>query len=276
MADPVDSGPAIVGGSDDDILTAFLDGELDAAGRAALEARLAAEPLLAERLAALRAGDRGFAVAYDALLAAAPVERLQAMLAGVVARQPVVVSVSRRRGMPRGWLAAAAAAVIFAAGAMAGYLLPMLRPAEPPGWRAVVAEYFVLVTPETLEVIRSDPATMSAELGVIGEKLALPLSPDALALGDAELKRAQLYEFRGRPLVQLSYLVGSAEPMALCIIANGRPDAEIAFEERQGSNVVFWTKDGLGYMLIGKAPRVALEAYAGDLSARLSPAGAAT
>lgn len=276
MADPVDSGPAIVGGPDDNTLTAYLDGELDAAERAALEARLSREPPLAERLAVLRAGDRGFAPAYDALLEAAPTERMEAMLAGIVARQPVVVSVSQRRGMPRGWLAAVAAVVIFAAGAAAGYLLPMLRPADPPGWREVVAEYFVLITPETLEIIQNDPASMSAELGVMGDKLELSLSPDALALGDAELKRAQLYEFRGRPLVQLAYLVDSAEPMALCIIANGRPDADVAFEEREGSNVVFWTKDGLGYMLIGKASRAALEAYAGDLSARLSPASAAT
>jgi len=269
MADPVDSGPGVVGGPDDDILTAYLDGELDAAESAALEARLKAEPALAARLEVLRAGVRAFVPAYDALLAAAPAARMQAMLAEIVARQPVVVSVSHRRNMPRGWLAAVAAVVIFVAGAASGYFLPLLQPVEPPGWRQVVAEYFVLITPETLETIRSDPAAMTAELETIGTKLSLDLSSDRLNLSDAELKRAQLYEFRGRPLVQLSYLAGD-EPMALCIIANGRPDAAIAFEEREGANVVFWTKDGLGYMLIGKAPRPALEAYAGDIEERFS------
>lgn len=263
MTDPVDNSARAA--ADDGLIVAYLDGALDERERAAFEARLASDADLDARVAVLRGGARPFAQAYDALLAAAPAERMQAMLAGVMARPA-----PGRPPFLRRVVAIAAAVVIFALGAVAGGAWIATRPAEPPGWRQVVAEYFVLVTPETLAVISDDPAAMSAELQTIGTKLSLNLTSANLALPDAELKRAQLFEFRGRPLVQLAYLVDAGEPMALCIIANGRPDADIAFEEREGSNVVFWTHGGRGYMLIGKASRPVLEAYAGDIAGRLS------
>ena len=43
-----------------------------------------------------------------------------------------------------------------------------------------------------------------------------------------------------------------------------------AFEKREGYNIVFWTKAGRGYMLIGRAPQAELEAFAGDLAGRIS------
>ncbi|MCR4283658.1 MAG: anti-sigma factor, partial [Bauldia sp.] len=147
---------------------------------------------------------------------------------------------------------------------------PMLRPAEPPGWRQVVAEYQTLTTAETLAAIPDDPVTVSLELAVLGDKFGLDLAPDKLVLPDIALKRAQMFEFRGRPLIQLAYLSPADGPIAFCIIANGRADADLAFEQREGSNIVFWTKDGRGYMLIGKASREVLQAYAEDLAARFS------
>lgn len=268
MADLADS--PFAGGADDGVLTAYLDGELAGTERVGLEKRLLAEPALKVRLDQLARGGRPFGPAYDALLAAAPGERLAATLAGLVARHG---GNARQAGRTR-WrplAALAAALVIFAAGGLAGYLVPLLTHQAPqqPGWRQVVAEYQGLTTAETLAAIADNPASMATELTTIGGKLSLDLSPDKLALPEAALKRAQLFEFRGRPLVQLAYLSPANGPLALCIIANGRPDAGFAFEMREGFNIIFWTEKGRGYMLIGKAPRQALEAYAGDLAARV-------
>jgi anti-sigma factor RsiW len=261
MADSADS---------DAILTAYLDGELDAAERAALEKRLLAEPQLKVRLDKLGRGGRAFGPAYDALLAAAPEARMQAMLADLVAKHGYSAG---RRGRSSWWSlpAIAAAVVIFIAGGLAGYTVPLLthKAPEQPGWRQVVAEYQGLTTSETLAAIPDNTSTMTQELSTIGAKLAIDLSPDKLALPDATLKRAQLFQFRGRPLVQLAYLSPDSGPMALCIIANGRPNEPPAFETREGFNIVFWTDNGRGYMLIGKQPRAALEAYAGTLQTRV-------
>jgi anti-sigma factor RsiW len=266
MVNPVDR---FAGADDDSVLTAYLDGELAADERAAIEKRLMAEAALKVRLDQLGRGGRAFGPAFDALLAAAPEEKLTAMLAALAVKHAHSGRASAHSRT--GWLMAIAAAlVIFAAGGLAGYVLPVLtqKPAQPPGWRQVVAEYQGLTTTETLAAIHEDAATVSEELSAIGTKLALDLSPDKLALPDAALKRAQLFEFRGRPLVQLAYLTG-AGPVAFCIIANGRPDESVAFEKREGFNIVFWTNKGHGYMLIGKAPRESLEAYAGGLAARV-------
>jgi anti-sigma factor RsiW len=217
------------------------------------------------RLDLLGRGGRAFGPAYDALLVAAPVARLQGTFADLVAAN----GPARMRRRPL-W-ALAAAVVLLIAGGLIGYLAAgalASRP-EPPGWRQVVAEYQGLTTTETLAAIPNNPEVIAQELAAIGGTLALDLSSDKLTLLNAELKRADLFRFRDKPLVQLAYLTADSGPVSFCIIANGRPDAARAFEEREGFNVVYWNDAGRGYMLIGKAPRAALEAYAGELAARV-------
>ena len=141
-------------------------------------------------------------------------------------------------------------------------------PPEAPGWRQVVAEYQGLMTSETLAAIPDNRDAVATELSAASGKLSLDLDPGKLALPNAELKRAELLDFRGKPLVQVAYLADN-QPVALCIIANGQADKPAAFETREGFNIVFWTDNGRGYMLIGKLPRETLEAYAGDLQPRV-------
>jgi anti-sigma factor RsiW len=267
MADPVDSVLP-----EDGMLVAYIDGELDAGEKLALERKLSAEPALIARLADLRRGGRDFAKAYDPLLAAAPADRLRTMVRGLAVPRPA-------GRMPARMLAAIAAAiVIFAVGAAAGYFGPRLGgfaqqavvEPQPPNWRQVVAEYVTLTTSATLNAIPVDQALLDKQVSALSKQVSLPISSAKLALPHAYLKKAEAFEFRGRPLVQFGYLAPDSGPLAFCIIVNGRPDAAPAFEQREGSNIVFWTKDGRGYMLIGKAPRDALEQYAGDLAKRLT------
>ena len=222
MADPVDSKL-----SDDALLTAYIDGELADDARAALEKRLAGEASLSARLEELKRGGRDFGGAFDLLLAAAPHERLSAILADAAEQ-------TRPARGPRLWRPAmiAAAIAIFVLGAGAGYLVPLatgiVRPAEVaavPNWRQAVAEYMGFMTPETLAVIPDNPAVLADELSAVGQKIALDLAPDRLALPDATLKRASLYAFQGKPLAQLAYLSRADGTLAFCIIANGKPDA---------------------------------------------------
>jgi len=268
MADPVDSAR-----SDDELIVAYLDGELDAESRALLDARLAGEAPLRARLEALRRGERRFGEAFDAVLSAAPNERMRAMLADLVGRRSAAPSRMR-------WAAAGAAAIlIFAVGAAAGYLAPRLigvaetevaeEQSERPNWRQAVAGYQRYISADTMEVIAESPGVLGAELEAVGAKLALDLSADNLALEHAYLKRVQLFDYRDRPLVQVAYLSRDDGPISFCIIANDREDEAIEFEEREGFNVVYWNKAGRGYLLIGTAPRETLETFAGLLAERV-------
>jgi len=263
MAGPVDNGQP-----GDDILVAYLDGELGDDERAALDARLGSDTALQARLDALGAGGRRFAEAFEMLLAAAPQERLDAGLAKAVGD-----------GEREGWrwpAMAAAAVVIFAVGLVAGHVTPQLISAPPqqqaaaqPNWREAVTGYQAFLTSESMAVIAEDPASVGQELAAVGAKLSLDLSPEKLALPHVYLKRVQLFDYREKPLVQLAYLSPEDGPISFCIIANGRPDQPPQFEERNGFNIVFWTAGGRGYLLIGKAPRETLEALAGELATRV-------
>ena len=265
MADPVASNRP-----DDGLLVAYIDGALDPAERATLEAQIERDADLARRVDMLRRGGRPFAEAYEPLLAAAPREKLDAILTDVVGAR---ARPARRRWRPA---AIAAALAIFVVGAAAGYMMPRIFApppqviAEAPNWRQAVAEYVTLMTSDTLTVIPNSPAVLTDAVAAVGDKISIALTPDKLALPHVYLKQAQLFDFHGKPLAQLAYLSRADGPIAFCIIVNGQPDAPPAFEQREGSNIVFWTRDGRGFMLIGKAPRATLETLAGDLASRIS------
>jgi anti-sigma factor RsiW len=250
----------------DEELTAYLDGELAAGPVAALEARLAAEPALRERLEQLRRG-RPFPSAYDAVLDMAPIDRLTAFL-DAAAHAPV------RPRSSFGALRAVAAGIMLVAAAGIGYGVARLTaPAEvveTHNWRDAVADYVALYTPETFALAPTDPEAHAPRLAQVGEGLGLDLTPDAVAIPGLSLRGATLFHYDGKPLGQVAYLSTEFGPVAFCIIRNGRPDAGLTFEERHGLNVVFWNAGGLGYLVIGTVPQAPLEAMAATLSARIS------
>jgi anti-sigma factor RsiW len=254
-------------------LTAFVDGALSEPEHAALEKRLAGDPDLAARLAFLSRGSRDLRPAFDLLLAAAPSERLDSILVAVSAR-------AARPAPERSRVAfrMAAGFVLFLAGAALGVLVPRVigaPPTEqaergPPNWRSAVADYLTLYTRDTLAGIPDDATMRAAELNQVGTRLALDLTADKVALPDLALKRAQLFEFNGKPLAQLAYLGPDDGPVAFCIIANGAADTAPRFEEREGQNIVFWSKAGRGYLVIGKSSRQNLETLAARLQETIS------
>jgi anti-sigma factor RsiW len=266
---------------DDPLLTAYLDGELDAAERMRMEARLRDEPLLAARLERLRRGGEGIAPAVAMLSGSAPEARLRAMLARQLAGQPqarVDAAKSRRRwfglsGLMQPWRPVAALASLVLVALVAGgvgYGLALHHaevPAERETWLQAVAEYWRFTTAETLALAPSaDLAT--SQLRHASTALGLPLAPAMIAAGDAPFRGAQLYAFEGKPLVQIAYLDPDYGPIAFCIIRNGTSeDSAATATEIEGFSVVHWQQDGYGRMLIGRAPVARLEALADRLKA---------
>jgi anti-sigma factor RsiW len=259
----------------DETLVAYLDGELPAGERSALDGALARDAALKARLDRLAGGSPRFREAFDLVLQGAPADRLQAILgaaeAGATAGHEPAAPWHRRRA------AIAAAIVLFLGGAAVGVGLPLAvqqiagsGSEESRNWRAAVADYLSLYTRDTLAEIPDDPAMRESELAGVGGKLALDLAVGKVVLPDLTLKRAQLFAFRGKPLAQIAYLSAKDGPIAFCIIANGQKDAAPAFEEREGKGIVFWGKGGRGFMLIGALPREQLELLATTLAARVA------
>jgi anti-sigma factor RsiW len=247
---------------DDRKLTAYLDSELDEVERAALDARLAAEPALRARLEALRAAGDRTRRAFAALLETAPVADLRTHLNAALAAAPRRAAPPWRQRVAA--IAAAAAIVAFAAGLTAGRWSagPGGGLAERDDWRQAVVEYMALYTPESFGEAVSP--RLGDELASLSRRLEAPLDVDRLKVDDLSPRRAELLQYDGAPLGQIGYLDG-ATPVAFCILRDGEPDAALTTSSRGGFAVASWAHGGRGFMLVGKIPVERLTALARSL-----------
>jgi hypothetical protein len=245
----------------DETLVAYLDGELNDAQRQQVENLLADDHQVAERLTYLRCSDLPFRQAFEPLLRQAPVERLGNLLNALP--DPPRASMSRR-----GFLARAAGLLV--AGVLADRLFIALRaPAAGQGWRASVAQYMALYTPQTLENLDPDNASHTAQLASVGQQLGLTLDPQRVALPGADFRRAQTLDYDGVPIGQLTYLDPRHGALALCITENMAAPAGLADEQRLGLNVVYWSSARHAFMLIGRNPFEDLQIMARSVQSRL-------
>jgi anti-sigma factor RsiW len=266
---------------DDAELVAYLDGELPPHERARIASKIAVDQDLQRRLILLSGGNRPFREAFATLLEQAPKAKLEAMLSGL----PASKAASTHRSTAPRWRVAlgavAAGLLLFFAGLGADRLFPNLSanlgemiPSErgspnDDDWRQAVAEYLTLYTSETLASIPDDAGLREHELSTLSAKMGLALSSQRIALPNLSFKRAQLFDYEGKPLGQIAYLDRKDGPIALCIVADGA-EAPPKTEQRQGFNIVHWSRNGHGFMLIGKTPLPRLREFADDLSRRLT------
>lgn len=273
MIKVADDGPL----PDADII-AYLDDRLPPTERASFEQRISQDREVRARMAMLADGGRPFAEAFEPLLGAAPVSRLETWLAATPAyRRGDRFDAAR---LPRLALAAAALAIFlggFAADRVTGVIFgsgsrpggeQIAEPAE--SWRQAVAEYLALYTADTLASIPDDAAIRAAELAAVAAKVKIGLSAQRIALPDLAFKRAQILDYDGSPLGQIAYLDPASGPVALCVIANGAGNAAPRPEQRNGLNIVHWAAGGRAFMLIGRLPALRLQRLAETLEGRLS------
>ncbi len=254
----------------DEELTAFIDGEMSQEEADRIEQLIEADEQVAERLEFLSRSSLPFKEAFAPLMAAAPQEKLQAMLSAIPPqREKSSLGFATRRGM-LGGLAASLVAGIFADRAFIGIRRGFGGRDEGSEWRSVVAEYIALYTPDTLAGPVPPADVQAAQLARVDGKLGLALSPEAITLPGVDFKRAQLLQYDDKPLAQLAYLGPDREPLALCIVASDDGAAGPAEERRRGMNVVYWSDASHSFMLIGHAPMPQLETLAGQVRGALA------
>ncbi|KRA96013.1 transcriptional regulator [Pseudomonas sp. Root68] len=246
----------------DEQLVAYLDNQLDTEQRARIDAAINADPMLGLRLQWLDRSSLPFKDAYDELARQAPVDRLQAMLATLPS--------PARPGLSRRWFLAAAAGLL-AGGVLADRLLLGWQASrQTHNWRGLVADYMALYVPETLDHLPGDEAAQRAQLRTIDARLGLNLASAKLSLPRAEFKRAQILEYDGAPIAQITYLDPAHGPMALCVTRSNSGSRHFAREQRRELNIVYWADMEHAWMLIGHQPMADLEEMAKTLRERLS------
>ena len=231
----------------DEQLVAFLDDEVDTEERGRIEAALARDESVAERLEWLMRSDLPFQEAYGELLEQAPQARLEAMLHNLPTEKKAATPMSRRSFL-------AVAASFMVAGIAADRLFQAWQtpaPSSEISWRGLVADYMALYTAQTLENLPGDDATHRAQLQSVQQYLGLALDPAQVQLPVVQLKRAQMLEYEHIPIAQINYLDPRHGPLALCITHSKTGTRAMAQEVRHGMNVVFWSGPTYAYMLIG-------------------------
>jgi len=122
----------------DELLVAYLDGELAPEQRQLIDNQLHDDPAITARLEQLKCGELPFNAAFESVLNQAPTDRLQAMLKAL---PPTPTATLSRRS----FLAVAASFAV--AGVVADRLFINWPHSESgQGWRASVAEYMALYT----------------------------------------------------------------------------------------------------------------------------------
>ena len=257
-------------------LLSYLDGELSPADSVAIGQRIAADPEISARMDLLMKGGRPFRDAFAPLLNEAPIERRDAMLAGLIDRRhPEAPRAAGLRRLWEGGLVAALALIALGAGLDRFVISPLattvassLFEDESASWRRAVAQYLTLYTRETLSVIPDTADTQRQELASLGSRLGLDLDPTRVAIPDMTLKRAEMFDYDGQVLAFLAYLDPKNGPVSLCIIAGAGHDAAPRVEHRRGMSVIYWSRSGHGFMLIGRGSLDDLQARAGLVASR--------
>jgi anti-sigma factor RsiW len=256
---------------DDALLVAYLDGELKPEVHQELERRLRTDASLSARLAALGEASRPLRQSFDALLEAAPRERLEAAFAATLVKAPWRRDYRYRQML----VATAAALLLLVCGGVAGYFvakapIDLFEEADTfeEEWIAAVAGQLSLYDAASVASIQVDDAEQKAQLSKLGEMLKLDLSKPRVTLEGLMLKRAELLHFQGREVAELLYVSEGHGPVALCIMAEPGGEGEGEIESRNGLNFMYWASGGRRFLLIGAAPAKRIDALADTVAAR--------
>lgn len=127
-------------------------------------------------------------------------------------------------------------------------------------WVQAVASYVRLMTSETLEQTGQSRGEIRARLAAMSQRFGVDMEAVQRSVGNLALKRVDILQLNGRPLLQLGFVDADGNPLAVCIIlrAGGGPGKEspvaprFRSEDAMGLNAVHWDRQPLGFLVIGR------------------------
>lgn len=285
----------------DEALVAYLDGELDEAGRCDIGAWLEADAAARERLMALAASASLVRSAFAEILNEEVPERLLVAARGdsgapadpreapeeaeiiPFTPSPRSAAMSFRRW---GSMAAAAGLLfgVVIGGAGGYYGIPALIASGPSpriaaansatnDWLNNAAGYYKLAVAAGDNAFVDVPATGDPKeaLQKISQDLPQQVRLPNLKPWGLNFRGARLVVEEGRPAAQLIYTTDNKAigPLTLIIGSSKQPDSQPTFDHRQDVNLLYWRHQGRAYALVGQADIGYLWGIANDVAWQL-------
>ena len=234
----------------EDELQAFVDERLDGDRRAAVEALLAAHPDLAERIGAERR--------QRAILRA----RLEAKFAEPVPARLRIANLrtARRTFWARSWASAAAAIVLFVAGATAGWFANGIAPPPPAlaptasvaqGAQAAYRTFVVEVAHPVEVGVQQEEHLLQWLSKRLGRKLA---APDLSRFG-YKLMGGRLLPGGSGAAAQLMYDDASGRRLTIYVRAADGTETAFRFQKDGEASTFAWIDQGFGFAVTATATR---------------------
>lgn len=232
----------------EDELHAYVDGALDPATAAELEAWLAGHAGPAAEIAAWRAQREALHAAYDPVLDEPVPEAIAGLMTGP----------KPRRSTAAPWLRAAAALALFAAGAGAGWLANEHLPGagEKRFVQHAVGAH-VVFTNERRHAVEVLAAKEEAHLvRWLSARLGRQFRPPSLAEAGFQLYGGRLVADEGGPAAQYMYQDEGKKRLTL-YVRQRRDVQETAFRfaSERGMSAFYWIDGPLAYAIVGPLPR---------------------
>jgi anti-sigma factor RsiW len=249
----------------DELLVAYVDGQLARRQSSAVEKVLEQDDVIAKRVRALKDAHSRLEAAFDAILAGEELE--------VAAPEPerpgffVPWATAAKVGLASAGLAAAFALMV------AGYGWPLSLPdlartsfgaGDPeytgsidPSWQEIAARAQGLLARESLEVSPESQSNLDLVALEFGQAIGPTLKLPNLDGQGYRFMRGQLLRSNGEPLAQLLFLGKSGAPLALYAKTGGDGEAPV-FKRYGGVGSVAWSEEGVSYLLAGEGDEPAL------------------
>jgi anti-sigma factor RsiW len=273
----------------DELLVAYLDGELDEPQRAKVETWLEHDSTAREQVARLSETTTLLRAAFDEVLREEVPERLIAAARGTDSAGPVheakIVPFRGRRVVPgfvarrHWWVAIPVAASLF--GLMIGGGLGYFGLGTTPGsngeekqvatisasttnWLDNVAGYHKLFVSAAAGENSFADIPANGDGGELIQKISQRTAQPGVRVPNLKpwglvFQGARVVVIEGRPAAQLVYTadneaVGSAiGPLTVVIGSSKRADIAPTFDRRQDTNVLYWRRKGHAYAIVGQA-----------------------
>ncbi len=260
----------------DETLISYLDGELDADSRSAVESWLEADAELRDRVAALAASAEALRAVFEPVLHEPVPERLLAAARGVAAASAEIVDFpaaqkarAPRPLMQRPWARFAVAAGVggLLIGGGVGYFAgtgydesdrtAAVANAAAANWLDNIAGYHKMLisaggNDQALVDVPSDPNDPTRK---VVQKLPSDFKLPNLKPWGLDFQGARYLVVGGQPATQLFYTTDNKKlgPLTVVIGATNQPDIAPTFDRRGDLNMLYWRHHGHAYALVGTA-----------------------